>query len=79
MLSGLSEFAGAVLTALVWGPLLRRNPWLVSYTLCVVAGIMVAACFAELLPAALSYKRPALVNAGVLFGALVMVTTMWVV
>ena len=77
--SGLSEFAGALVATLVWGPVLRREPWLISYVLCVVAGVMLAASFLELLPAARSYRMPSLVRAGAAAGAIVMLGTMWVI
>ena len=77
--SGLSEFLGALLTAAVWGPLLRREPWLVEYVLCVVAGIMIAASVLELLPAARAHRRSDLVLVGGVCGALIMLSTMLVV
>jgi ZIP family zinc transporter len=79
--SGMSEPLGALVATLALGPMFKRWPWLVSYLLCLVAGIMLGVSFLELLPEAKSHaqKNQKLVAVGFLSGALVIGTTLSVV
>jgi ZIP family zinc transporter len=79
ILSGLSEPFGALISTLLLGPMLRRNPEYTDYLLCAVAGIMLGACAFELLPAARAHQHLSLVWIGCCIGCFVMFSTIFVV
>ena len=76
-LSGLSEPAGAVLAYLFLAPLF--GDVLLATIFALVAGLMLYVVFDELLPAALSERRPGWALAGILAGILVMLLSIAIV
>lgn len=68
--SGLSEPLGAILTYLLLRPYM--NEIMLATLFGVIVGLMCTIAFDELIPTALSYKRPQAALAGVLTGVLVM-------
>lgn len=75
LLSGLSEPLGASIALTVLQNQFRRSPFLVSYLLCFVAGIMTAVSFRELIPEARAYNEPKACAIGFLAGFCVMLLT----
>lgn len=75
-LSGIVEPIGAVVGALVLLPFMSEE--LIGASLAIVAGIMVCICFAELLPAAVSYSNgnSRLMLAGLFLGSILMGVTL---
>lgn len=78
-LSGLSEPFGALASTIFLGPFLKTHPGFVPYVLCIVAGIMLAASFLELLPEASLYNRSGTVATGFISGTVIMLVTIWAI
>lgn len=70
LLSGLSEPLGAIFTYLLLRPYM--NEIMLATMFGVIVGLMCTIAFDELIPAALSYKRPRATLTGLLSGVLIM-------
>jgi len=73
LLSGLSEPLGAFVTIFFIVPVFGANKMLLHIIECIVAGIMTAVSFLELLPEARKQGRPRAQNVGIVAGIAVMV------
>jgi len=78
-LSGLSEPLGALFALTFLRPLFATWPWLVSYVLVYVAGIMISVSVSELIPEAYHYREYKWSLLGFSVGSAIMLMTIYII